>query len=336
MTTSHDVAKLAGVSQSTVSRALRGLPGISEKTRLQIQRAAEMLAYVPSDAGRSLSTKRTRVIGVVSAELTNPFFPELVEPMRAEFERLGYRMLLIPDSSENPLEIDRLADGTLDGVILTTVVLGSQLPHRLAARKIPFVLANREIDGIQADTVVLDNQLGGKIVASLLADLGHEKVAAILGPADTSVGRDRGTGFQQGLSERRIALLPERVRNEPFTYSAGHKATIELLAAAEPPTAIFCGNDVIAFGACNAVASLGLIPGHDITIIGFDNIEMSDWDLFRITTVNGDLKGMAENAARLLIRRIASPDGAPERITLEPELILRATHAPPLGMRLRA
>jgi LacI family transcriptional regulator len=334
--TSHDVAKLAGVSQSTVSRALRGLPGISEKTRAQIQRAAEMLAYVPSEAGRSLSTRRTRAIGIVAAELTNPFFPELVEPMRVEFERLGYRVLLIPDSSEHPLEIDRLADGTLDGVILTTVMLGSQLPHRLAARHIPFVLANREIDGIDADTVVLDNPLGGRLVASLLADLGHVNVAAILGPADTNVGRDRGIGFQQGLSDRGIALRPDKVRTGPFTYLAGHQATTELLTAADPPTAIFCGNDVIAFGACNAAAALGLIPGRDITIVGFDNIEMSDWDLLRITTVNGDMEGMAKKAAGLLVRRIDSPGTTPERIILTPKLILRGTHAPPIAVKLRA
>jgi LacI family transcriptional regulator len=331
MTTSHDVAKLAGVSQSTVSRALRGLPGISAKTRIEIERAAEMLAYVPSEAGRSLSTRRTRAIGVVAAELTNPFFPELVEPMRAEFERLGYRVLLIPDSSEAPLEIDRLADGTLDGVILTTVMLGSQLPHNLAARQIPFVLANREIDGIDADTVVLDNQLGGQLVASLLADLGHVRVAAILGPPDTSVGRDRGIGLRQGLSDRAIALLPSRVRSGPFTYEAGYRSTLDLLATPEPPTAIFCGNDVIAFGACNAAAARGLTPGRDLTIVGFDDIEMSAWDLFQITTVNGDMVGMAERAAQLLIQRIESPGSLPQRVTLAPRLVLRGTHAAPRG-----
>jgi LacI family transcriptional regulator len=328
-TTSHDVAKLAGVSQSTVSRALRGLPGISEKTRLQIVRAAEMLAYVPSEAGRSLSTRQTRAIGVVAAELTNPFFPELVEPMRAEFEKLGYRVLLIPDSTETPLEIDRLADGTLDGVILTAVMLGSQLPHRLAARQIPFVLANREIDGIQADTVVVDNRLGGRLVASLLADLGHVKVAAILGPLDTSAGRDRGIGFKDELSDRGIALFPDRVRSGQFTYEAGYGSTIELLDAPQPPTAIFCGNDVIAFGACNAAAARGLVPGRDLTIIGFDDIAMSAWDLFRITTVSGDLVGMAETAARLLVKRITSSGGPAERVTLTPKLVLRGTHAPP-------
>jgi DNA-binding LacI/PurR family transcriptional regulator len=305
------------------------LPGISEKTRLDVVRAAEMLAYVPSEAGRSLSTRQTRAIGVVTAELTNPFFPELVEPMRAEFEKLGYRVLLIPDSTEMPLEIDRLADGTLDGVILTTVMLGSQLPHRLASRGIPFVLVNREVDGIQADAVVVDNRLGGRLAASLLADLGHVKVAAILGPLDTSVGRDRGLGFREGLSDRGVALPPGRVHSGPFTYQTGYDATIDLLDAAEPPTAIVCGNDVIAFGACNAAASRGLVPGRDLTIIGFDDIAMSAWDVFQITTVSGDLQGMAETAVRLLIERISSPERAAERVTLTPTMVLRGTHAPP-------
>jgi LacI family transcriptional regulator len=249
--------------------------------------------------------------------------------MRAELEKVGYRVFLIPDSSETPLGIDRLADGTLDGVILTTVGFGSQLPHSLASRKIPFVLANRQIDGAEADTVVVDNQLGARLVASLLADLGHVRVAAILGPPETSSGRDRGIGFQEGLSDRGITLPPSRVRRGPFTYRAGYSSASELLAASEPPTAIFCGNDVIAFGACNAAATRGLIPGRDVTIIGFDDIAMSAWDLFRLTTVTGDLGAMAASAVRLLIQRINSADHPPERVMLTPKLILRETHAPP-------
>jgi LacI family transcriptional regulator len=115
----------------------------------------------------------------------------------------------------------------------------------------------------------------------------------------------------------------------PFTYQAGYSSAIELLAASEPPTAIFCGNDVIAFGACNAAATCGLIPGRDVTIIGFDDIAMSAWDLFRLTTVTGDLGAMAASAVRLLIQRINSADHPPERVMLTPKLILRETHAPP-------
>lgn len=325
--TSHDVARMAGVSQSTVSRALRGEAGMSANTRQRIEDAARALSYVPDETGRSLSTRATRRIGVVADELTNPFYPELIEPLRTELERAQYRTLLIPDHAESPVEFERLVDGSLDGIVLTTATLGSSLPHSLAARGIPYVMVNREVDGIDADVCVTDNHGGALQVARLIVDLGHRSVGAVLGPVNTSTSRDREAGLRQGLSEHGVALRASAVRRGPFTYATGRAATLELLNLSEPPTAIFCANDVLALGALNGAASQGVCVGSDLTVIGFDDIAAADWDLLQLTTVRCELATLARDAVNLLTNRIRQPNRTSERLIRPAELVLRQTHS---------
>ncbi len=329
--TSHDVARAAGVSQGTVSRALRGMPGMTDRTRDRVLRSARALNYVPSETGRSLRTRQTRTIGVVSADLTNPFYPQLIEPIRAELDALGFRAVLIPDSPDSPVGVDRLSGRSVDGIIVTTALLGSSLPHDLRARSIPFVLVNREVDGAVGDTCIVDNRGGAVLVADLLVDLGHRRIGAIFGPSDTSTGRDRELALREQLGEHGITVPARYVRRGPFSYTTGRTAMHELLEGRTPPTAVFCGNDVIALGACNAAAARGIRVGPELTVIGFDDIEMASWDVFQITTVGCDLGTMARTAVELLIKRIAEPDSAVQRVVLQPKLVKRSSHHPVPG-----
>jgi LacI family transcriptional regulator len=331
--TSRDVARAAGVSQPTVSRALRGEPGMSPQTRQRIQDMAAALGYVPIDRGRSLSTRRTGRVGVVAPELTNPFYPQLIEPLRSELDAAGYRPLLVPERLEGDDALRVLADGSLDGVVLTTAVLGDQLPYLLSARGIPVVLTNRELDGAAFDVCVADNYRGGYEVAQLIADLGHRRVAAILGPASTSTARDRAAGFRTGLSERGIPLPADIATHSDFSYAAGFHQVSAMLDLTDPPTAVFCGNDVIALGVCNAAVSRGLSVGDDLTVIGFDDIPMSRWDVFSLTTVHCDLGEMAHAAIEMLLRRIAHAEHPAQRHTVAAELILRGSHGAPRDLR---
>jgi LacI family transcriptional regulator len=324
--TSHDVARLAGVSQSTVSRALRGLGGMSPETRQRVEQAARQLAYVPFEAGRSLVTRATRRVGVVAGDLTNPFFPDLVEPMRAELEHRGYRTVLIPDSVESPADVQVMTDGSLDGVILTTARMGSRLPHQLADAGVPFVFTNREIHGFPADACVADNRLGAVATANLLVDLGHRAVGAILGPSDTSNGREREAGLLEGLNARGLYLDPARVRRGEFDFDTGYRASLDLLANTDRTSAIVCSNDVVALGACNAVMKAGLAVGRDMTIVGFDNIRMAGWPVFGLTTVGCDLTKLAAESVRLLMLRIQDPTRSHTRVVLDVNVVERASH----------
>lgn len=326
--TSHDVARLAGVSQPTVSRALRGDHRVSEATRTRVREAADALGYVPSEAGRSLATRSTHCVGVVVTDLTNPFYPHLIGPLHDTLEQHGYRMMLFAERSEAALETERLLDRSIDGVVLTTAVIGSGLPAELTRRGLPFVFLNRETGAGNADAAVVDNEAGGRLVAEELLRLGHTDIALIGGPAETTTGRDRELGFRIGLSEAGVGLPRRRVRQGPFDHGTGYEGLLDLMAENPRPTAVFCGNDVIAIGAINAARRLGIdIPG-DLTVIGFDDLPMASWESFDLTTVRHDLDGMAKAAAGLLVDRLAGNSEAPRRTVFAPSLVPRGTHAP--------
>lgn len=318
--TSHDVARLAGVNQSTVSRALRGAPGVSAETQRRVRDAADALSYVPSDAGRALSTQRTGAIGVLSGELTNPFYSELIEPMRQTLLQHGYRCVLIPDSATQPFDADRWVRGVFDGMILTTARTGSDLGERLHERRIPFVFANREIPDAEADRCISDNTAGSAAVADLLADLGHHRIAAIMGPDDTSTGREREAAFRERLADHGIALPEAHFERGEFTFGFGSDAAARLLSGIRP-SAIFCANDVLALGAADALHAAG-VAGTTM-LVGYDDISSASRKIYDLTTVHADIPLMGRTAAELLVARIAEPARPYERIVLPVSLVQR-------------
>lgn len=326
--TSHDVARLAGVSQPTVSRALRNLPGTSPKTREKVLRAARELAYIPSETGRSLSTRTTKRVAVVAEELTNPFYPELVEPLRLNLARQGYRTVLITDHIDDPVSVEALSDGSFDGVVLTTALRSSPVPRALTERGTPHVLANRTVDSPGSSSCSTDNQRGAAMVADLLADLGHTRIGAVFGPTSTSTGRERARGLRDGLRRHGLGLDRGLVRRVPFTHDAGRAAALDLFGARRPPTAIACGNDVIATGALSAAQAAGMRVPEDVTIVGFDDISLASWDIVGLTTVRCDLRELARISVDLLIQEMSTPGSPPTRRVLEPSLVLRRTHGP--------
>ncbi|MFG3250895.1 LacI family DNA-binding transcriptional regulator [Streptomyces sp. NPDC048187] len=328
--TSHDVARLAGVSQPTVSRALRDDPRVSPATREKVREAARALNYVPSEVGRSLSTRSTRRIGVIVTDLTNPFYPHVVAPLHDELGRLGYRMMLLTERSDEAVAQEELLDQSLDGVVLATATTDSRLPARLDRRDIPYVFLNRDTGRAGDYASVVDNEGGGRLVARELAALGHRRVAGIFGAANTTTGRERELGFRLAIADEGIGLPEERVVRGPFEYETGYEALSFLLGAAQRPTAVFCGNDVVAVGVLNAARAAGLCVPGDLTVVGFDDLPMASWEVLRLTTVRHDLAELARQAARLLVRRITGrADPAGERLVLPTEFVPRGTHGPP-------
>jgi len=328
--TSHDVARAAGVSQPTVSRALRGDPRLSAETRERVIAAAKELHYVPSQRGRSLATRSTGQIGIVVTDLGNPFYLQVLDQLHAVLRAEGLRMLVLASGSGDSISLEQLVDGSLDGVILTTTVLRSTLPGELSRRGFPFVLLNREVDDAPGDVCVVDNYAGGQLAARELVELGHRRIAAIFGPDTTSTGRDREAGFRAGLAQAGVELAPDQWQRVPFDFGSGHAAALELLEVR--PTALFCGNDILALGAFNALRGRDVRIPEEMTLIGFDDVVLAGWEAFRLTTVRQDISHMVKSATDLLLSRIGSgPDLAPEprRIVLPPTLVRRSTHAPP-------
>jgi LacI family transcriptional regulator len=335
LVTSHDVAKLACVSQPTVSRALRGQRGVAAETLQRVQAAAIELGYVPSQLGRGLATRSTKRIGIVAGELTNPLSPHLVEPLHDHFKRAGYRSVLFAEREDDPIALADLGDGLLDGVILTTTLIGSRLPEELAQRGLPFVFLSRTSDNIDVDAVVVDDAYGGRLVADLLVETGHTRIGAIFGPIQTSTGREREAGFRQRLAEHGVELGDEVTVRGAFSFVTGVTGMRAVLSAAEPPTAVFCANDVIALGAVDEVTRLGVRVPQDLSVVGFDNINAAGWNRFDLTTVRCDLDNLAAVAADLLLKRIADPGRVHSQVVQRPKLVLRGSHAAPAASRAR-
>jgi len=302
--TGHDVARLAGVSQATVSRAIRNLPGTAPETRAAVLAAAAALDYLPSDSGRVLSTRSTRRVAVVVEEMTNPFYPELVEPLQLALLARGLRTVLVSDhgDGEPRAQLQQLADGSYDGVVLTTTIRGSRLPRDLSERGIPHVLMNRVLDHPESPSCTFDNISGATQVAQLLVELGHESIAAIHGPVATSSGSERATALRAALRLLGAPLKRTSTRRASvFSHDAGYHLARDLLTKPDRPTAIACGNDVLAMGVLSAARSLNIAVPAELTVVGYDDIALSSWPLVNLTTVRCDLSVLATDTVAMLM-----------------------------------
>jgi LacI family transcriptional regulator len=334
--TGHDVARAAGLSQSTVSRALRGDPRVAESTRAHVLAVAAELGYVPSSLGRALSSRQTRTIGMVVTDIGNPYYPNLIAPLHDELALLDYRMVLLterlPTTGDTAERLAGLVDRGIDGAVLTTSTLDGEVPRQLAGWGLPFVFLTREVDGAIGDSAVVDNTLGASLMAAEVARMGHRRIAAIFGPQDTSTGRDRARGFRAGLAAAGIELGDDAIHHGGFVVETGHAAMLEVMKLDPRPTAVACFNDLVAIGALNAARSLGLRVPEDVSITGWDDLPMAAWEICQLTTVRQPMGDMARAAARMLVERVEGREsGPPRRMVFEPTLTLRATLGPPPG-----
>jgi LacI family transcriptional regulator len=327
MVTGKDVARLAGVSQSAVSLALRNDARISPATKAKILEAARTLGYTPSQLGRSLATRRTGRIAVVAGELSNPFYPALIAPLHDALISVGYGMVLVTDGQDRT-DLAPIFDGSIDGVVLAACTVTSPVPRELSRANVPFVFLNREVDGVVADAALPDNDAGVEALVRMLYEHGHRRFGLISGPSDVSTARARHRAYQRMLADRDVALRSEHVIVGNFSHRTGQDGFRALAEMPSPPTAIFCANDVIALGALDAAIADGIsIPGQ-FSIIGFDDIPTAAWAAFELTTVRVDLSAMATAAADLLLRKIDDQFLPPERVLVQSTLMLRNTHGP--------
>jgi LacI family transcriptional regulator len=306
--TSHDVARLAGVSQPTVSRALRDSPKVSAETKQRVRRAADVLGYVPSETGRALSSGRTWRVGLLVTDLDNQFYSHVISPMHHELESLGYQLVLQTESSDSGRVAERLIANSLDGVLLATTTSTSVLPVRLRDRRIPFVYFNRTTEAVEADSATVDPRAGLTALADEIVALGHRRIGAVFGPLNTSTAEERERVLRSAFEAHGMTIPGALSVRGPFDFDTGYQGAQHLLGLATPPTVIICGNDVVALGALNAARELGLdVPGQ-VSVAGFDDLPQAGWALVQLTTVNYDLQAMACRAASLLVARIEAPD----------------------------
>lgn len=337
MVTSRDVAAAAGVSQMTVSRVLQGRDNVAPATQERVLQAIRQVGYSPNAAARTLRTRRTATVGVVVADITNPFYPELLEVVSSALHDAGQRMILwnAPDPADSSA-LTALSEGTVDGLIFTTITESTPELQQALDQGEPVILLHRGLASLECDQVATDNVNGGRAVADYLVATGHERIGYLGGPELPSTARDRERGFRDHLADLGHPLDPALVAHGGFSHDLARQAVRELLGRDAPPTAVFSANDLMAFGAIDGAVSLGWQVPEDVWIIGYDDIAMAGWDSYDLTTVRQPVIDMAHTAVRLLLERIDDRSLPPRKEDFAGELIIRGSTAHtrrPVGSR---
>ncbi len=334
MATIKDVAALAGISYTTVSHVVNNTRPVSQEVRRKVEAAIKSLDYVPSAVARSLKAKTTATIGLLVPNSLNPYFAELARGIEDYCERNGYCVILCnsddnPDKQRSYLRV--LLEKRIDGLIVASAGGDSGLAQGLAGVKTPMVIVDRGLEGVNADLVRIDHEYGAYLATRHLLELGHRDIATIGGPASTSVAQMRQAGHCRALQEAGIEVREERMLESDFTSTGGYNAAARLLES-NPPSAIFAGNDMIGIGVLRAAAERNVRVPAELSVIGFDDIQMSRYVYPALTTVGQSILQLGEMAAEVLLRRIAAPDSGTDQRIVTPSIVLRESTAPLSGV----
>lgn len=322
-----DVAKHAGVSRATASLAVRGSNNISEVTRAKVFNSMQELGYVYDRIAANLRSKSSSTVGLIFMELANPFYSELLVGIHQELDKFGQTVILGTTFDSFSTQ-DRLLSTMLEyrvGGIILSAVSGShpETIERVTRLGIPIVLVGRKVSGIECDYVGVNNVAGGQMAVEHLLRRGHRKIAFLGGLAKYSSWLERKRGYSNALQQAGIEIDPSLIMEGPATRENGIELAHHMLSISKPPTAIFCYNDVIAIGVMIKMKEMGLTPGRDIAVVGFDNIPEAAIVTPKLTTVSSFIRIMGKHVAALLQARINNPDREPQNISIHPELIIR-------------
>jgi DNA-binding LacI/PurR family transcriptional regulator len=324
--TAHDVARLAGVSQSAVSRAFTPSASIAELTRARVMAAAETLGYRPNLLARSLITGQSKIVGIGVGDLENAFFSLALGALTSRLSAAGYRVLLFTapqgakDDEVDP-RVEELLHYQVDAMILLAASLSSELAERCRQAGIPVVFFNRTGKGLAATcSVTGDNQSGGAEIARFLLQSGRRRPAFVAGLAASSTSVEREQGFMAVLREAGVDPLRE---SGDFTRAGAAAATRRLVGGPDRPDAIFCANDHMAFAAIDVVRSeFGLRVGQDIAIVGFDDVPLAASPAYSLTTFSQPIAPMADAAVDFALRQEPAEE---MHLIIRGELIVRSS-----------
>ncbi len=325
--TIKQVAILARVSIKTVSRVINGEEYVHDDTRRRVTRAIRRLNYRPNALARSLVTRRSRSIGLVIADIVNPFFPPLVRAVEDAAAARGYNVILCDtdeDATRERAVISVLLEKQVDGLILCASRVPSGYLKGLAGEGVPLVLVNRVLAHPRAAAVVVDGAEGGRRATTHMLDLGHRRIAYLAGPAGSFSHRSRLRGYREALATRKIVFDPSLVAGGIASIAAGRQAMAALLDLKRPPSAVFAFDDLMAIGAIEEVHRRGCRVPEDVAIVGFDDIDLAAFVDPPLTTVAQPKAEMGRLAALRLLEMVenSSPPRA-RTMTLTPELVIR-------------
>lgn len=325
-----DIAEKCGVSITTVSRALRDNNEISPATKERILKVANELDYTTNIPARVLAGGRSNTIGLIVADNSNPYFAKLILGIEDIAKKNNFGVILYNTNEDPDLELQghrMLNEKRVDGLIVTSMRTGEQPLISLQNKGIPFVLLNRYIEDFSTDWVRSDNVLGAHALTSLLCSLGHKRILHITGGEEISSVRERISGYKKALSEYHIEFDPRLIYRCNLKLDGGYQCAKCALTELKPlPTAIFAYSDVIAVGVMKTLYENNLRIPEDIALVGYDNIEYSEFLEPSLTTVDQFAFEIGQKGMEILIEKIFHPREQPwkeKQVIVKPEVLIR-------------
>jgi len=329
--TINDVARMAGVSKGTVSKFMNGGRHVSVANKAKIAAAVEKLGFEPNRIAQGLSLKRSHAIGLIVANIGNPFYAELIRGAEDLASGLGYTLLLASTDGEPKREsaiVKAMRQRQVDGVIFASVRLADREVTALAREGMNVVLASRHLPDADVDMVLVDSVLGAKMAVEHLIEHGHKRIAYVGGPLSIAQFQDRARGWREALEAAGLAA-PDvyAIHLDTLGIDAGAGAALILLDLPEPPTAIFAATDNLAFGVLKTCNQRNCHVPEQLALIGFDNVSFGEIALSPLTSIDGSGHELGRRAMRMLVDRIErQPDSVkqrPARMIVQPRLCIR-------------
>jgi LacI family repressor for deo operon, udp, cdd, tsx, nupC, and nupG len=320
-----DIARLAGVSVSTVSRALAGSPLVTEETRRRIKQMVGDTGYVINHVASGLRLQRSRQILVMLPTIANPFFGEIVLGVEEEAQRRGFGVL-VGNTSDTPEREEALARHLLTGAVDGLVLLTGRMPALLggiASIEDKVIAVSERIPGAGLATVSIDHEAAAQEAVGHLLGLGHKRIAHIAGPAGNILTAQRLKGFRAALAHAGIVADETLIAFGDYSFASGEAAMAELLAAAPRPSAVFCSNDEMAIGAVKAARAHGLHVPRDLAVVGFDDIPFAAAFDPPLTTIRQPRRAIGRAAAALLLDQLKHKTARRHGTRIPHELVVR-------------
>lgn len=325
--TAAQVASRAGVSVSAVSRVFNPGRSASQRMTEKVMRAAQELGYRPNLLARSLSVGRTRIIGLVVPYLYNQYYAEVLEGLSVALQQEAYHVLVfvVPKTA---VSIDAVVEDLLrhrvDGLVVASVAMSSQLAERCTEAGVPVLLFNRTEDHRVFPSVTSDNVRGGRLAAEHLLDLGHRKLGYIAGWEGASTQRDREHGFGRALARRGVSLMSRTVGN--YVREDAEQATLEMFSGKTRPSGVFVANDFMAFAVMDTLRyRLNLRVPEDVSVVGYGDIAMSAWPAYDLTTIRQPTDKMIKRAVSTMLKMLEQASKSATPIVVPGTLTVRGS-----------
>ncbi|EGR2024295.1 substrate-binding domain-containing protein [Vibrio cholerae] len=327
MATMKDIARLAGVSTSTVSHVINKSRFVSDEIAERVNNAAQQLNYAPSALARSLKMNRTKTIGMLVTTSTNPFFGEVVKGVERSCYHQGYNLILCNTEGDNQrmkASINTLLQKRVDGLLLMCSTLeGERLDVFDRYPDIPIVVMDWGPILFASDKIQDNSLQGGYMAAKHLIECGHKEIGCITGPLIRHQAQMRYEGYKRALAEAGIAINPDWIVESDFECEGGYQAFEKLYQRGKLPSALFVSNDMMAMGVIQATSQRGLRVPDDLSLIGYDDVHIAKFMTPALTTIHQPKYRLGKAAVDTLLYRLENPDTTAQVVQLEPTLVVR-------------